>query len=249
MMTQSPIFAIGSVVEDVLEKNHIDLGLGVEVSGLVFSMITELQAIALTLKCILSFHSVDLFLDSQAALNACKSEFMLACPDFKNWCWIKHHYIANVIHHKNLDINWIKVKSHSGVFSNKHANAFAKAAAFSDRCLLHVVSKHFLQADGTAVSNNSQHFVYNIFQSIYCVHWEVGSGFYVLMDGLHANVDWSRSLLVWHSDSYLTAGFTSARTAGFLCLFCGDVEVLDHVFSCSFDTADCAQLIKVHVSA
>ncbi|KAG9287393.1 hypothetical protein G9A89_023765 [Geosiphon pyriformis] len=113
----------------------IDLGLGVGVSGLVFSIMTKLQAIALAFECILSFCSVDLFLDSQTALDTCKSESVLACLDFRNWCWIEHHHIVNVICHKNLDVNWIKVKDHSGVSGNEHANALTRAAVFSNRYL------------------------------------------------------------------------------------------------------------------
>ncbi|KAG9298376.1 hypothetical protein G9A89_005236 [Geosiphon pyriformis] len=64
----------------------IDLGLGVRVFGLVFSMMAELQAIALALKCISFSYSADLFSDSQIALDAYKSEFVLACLDFKNQC-------------------------------------------------------------------------------------------------------------------------------------------------------------------
>ncbi|KAG9305274.1 hypothetical protein G9A89_003358 [Geosiphon pyriformis] len=65
---------------------NINLGLRVEVSGLVSSMLTKLQAFALALKCVPSFHSVDLFSDSQAALDACKAEFLLARLDFRNQC-------------------------------------------------------------------------------------------------------------------------------------------------------------------
>ncbi|KAG9306849.1 hypothetical protein G9A89_005750 [Geosiphon pyriformis] len=62
----------------------ISMGLGVEVSGLMSSTIIELQAIALALECVLSFQSVDLFLNSQAALDAYKLELKLAHPDFRN---------------------------------------------------------------------------------------------------------------------------------------------------------------------
>ncbi|KAG9284122.1 hypothetical protein G9A89_022896 [Geosiphon pyriformis] len=208
----------------------IDLSLGVGMFGLVFSTIAELQAIALALKCIPPFHLVNLFLDSQAALDACKSEFMLTHLDFKNWYWIKHHHIANVICCKNLVVNWVKVRGHSGVLGNEHANAFAGAAAFSNMYLLHIIDEHFLRAGGTAVS-----------------------------------------------DFYLAAGFTSAQTAGFqtyfiktlyhhllvavykhlysrsypsvICLFCRDVEVSNHVFSCPFNAAGHAWLVEVHASA
>ncbi|KAG9305245.1 hypothetical protein G9A89_001507 [Geosiphon pyriformis] len=82
----------------------VDLDIGVRVSGLVSSMIAELQAIALALKCILSFCLVDLFLDSQAALDAYKSEFLLISLDFRNQCWIEYCHVVNIIHCKNLDV-------------------------------------------------------------------------------------------------------------------------------------------------
>ncbi|KAG9304835.1 hypothetical protein G9A89_016865 [Geosiphon pyriformis] len=110
---------------------NIDLGLDVRVSGLVSSTLTELQAIALALECVPSFCSVDLFSDSQMVIDACKSESLLVGPDFRNHCWIEYCHITNVICHKNLDVNWIKVKGHSGVSSNKCADVLAKDAALS----------------------------------------------------------------------------------------------------------------------
>ncbi|KAG9304136.1 hypothetical protein G9A89_019698 [Geosiphon pyriformis] len=154
---------------------------------------------------------------------------------------------------------------------------FAKAAALSGWCLPHSISKQFLKADDTAISGNSRHFVRNVFRSIHYVHWEVGSGFHVVMDSLRANINWPRLSLVWHPDSHLAAGFISVRTAGFcsyfmkglhhqllvavhkrlynrlysnvVCLFCKNVEVSDHVFSCLFDTADCVWLMDTCASA
>ncbi|KAG9285783.1 hypothetical protein G9A89_013208 [Geosiphon pyriformis] len=212
----------------------INLGLGVGVSRLVSSTMVELQAIALALECIPPSHLVDLFSNSQAALDVCKSEFLLTCLDFRNWCWIEHHYIVDIIQHKNLNVNWVKVKDYSGVLRNKHADAFARAITFSNMYLPHIINEHFLKADGIAVSSNSRYFVF-------------------LVDRLCADVDWSKSSLVWHLDFYLAAGFTSAQTAGFyssvICLFCGDIEVLDHVFSCPFDAAGCAWLVEIYASA
>ncbi|KAG9286031.1 hypothetical protein G9A89_022708 [Geosiphon pyriformis] len=191
----------------------IDLGLGVEVFGLVSSTIVELQAIALALECVPLSRSVNLFSDSQAVLNACKSELLLGHPDFRNQCWVKRHHISNVIHCKNLDVNWIKVRDHFGVLGNKCADTLVRAAASSGVHFPYKINEHFFRAGSAVVSSNSRHFVHGVFRSIYCAHWEVGSGSQVLVDCLRVNVDWSRLYLVWHLDSYLAAGFTSTHTA------------------------------------
>ncbi|KAG9291422.1 hypothetical protein G9A89_021840 [Geosiphon pyriformis] len=115
------------------------------------------------------------------------------------------------------------------------AEGMAKDAAFSVWCLPYLINECFLSANGTAVSGNSRHFVHDVFR------------------GIHR-----------HPDSYLAASFTTVQMAGYrsyfmkafywrlsvaickclydksyfsiACLFCGDVEVSDHVFSCSHDT-------------
>ncbi|KAG9298304.1 hypothetical protein G9A89_002792 [Geosiphon pyriformis] len=242
----------------------VNLGLGVEVSGLVSSMMAELQAIALALECVPSFHLIDLFLDSQTALDAYRSEFLLLGPDFKNHCWIECHHIVNVICWKNLWINWVKVRGHSGVLGNECANMFAKAAASSGWHLPHLISEQFLKAGDIAISGNSRHFVHDVFHSIHHACWEVGSGFCVMAASLYADINWPRLLLVWHLDFHLAAGFTtlhhqllvavckhlySRLYPSMVCLFYGDVEVSDHVFFCLFDAADCVRLIDTHASA
>ncbi|KAG9289723.1 hypothetical protein G9A89_014458 [Geosiphon pyriformis] len=244
----------------------INLGLGVGVSGLVSSILVELQAIVLALECVSSFHAVNLFSDSQAALDACRLESLLVGPDYRNHCWIKCCHIANVIHRKNLNVNWFKVKGHSGILDNEHADALARDAALSAWCLLHLVNERFIKAGVDAVSGNSRHFVHNVFRSIHCAYWEVGSGSQVVPASLHADIDWLKSSLVWHPDSHLASGFTSVRTAGFrtyfmkafhhqlpvavvVCLFCGNIEVLDHIFSCPFEAAGHARLLDDHALA
>ncbi|KAG9304767.1 hypothetical protein G9A89_016797 [Geosiphon pyriformis] len=260
---------VNMLADAVVFFKDIDLGLGVGVFGLVSSTLAELQAIALALKCVPSFHSVDLFSDSQVAINACRLESLSVGPNFRNCCWIEHCHIANIIHHKNLDVNWIKVKGHSGVSSNKHADTLAKNAALSAWHLFHLVSERFLKAGVDTIFGNSRHFVHDIFRSIYHAHWKIGSGSQVVPDCLHADIDWLRSSLVWHLDSHMATGFTSIQMAGFhtyfmkalhhcllvavgypsvVCLFCGEVEVLDHVFSCSSDTDSHANLLDTYAA-
>ncbi|KAG9284718.1 hypothetical protein G9A89_002603 [Geosiphon pyriformis] len=215
----------------------INLSLGVGVSGLVSSTLVELQAIALALECVPSFCVVDLFSNSQGALDAYKLESLLIEPDYKNHCWIKCYHIVNVIRHKNLDVNWIKIKDHSGISGNERADALARDAAFSAWCLPHLVNEKFIKTGIDAVSGNFRHFVHDVVPA-----------------NLHADIDWLRSFLVWHPHSHLASSFTSTlyyqlpvvvqkclydrSYPNVVCLFCGDIEVLDHIFSCSFETVE-----------
>ncbi|KAG9292350.1 hypothetical protein G9A89_015220 [Geosiphon pyriformis] len=224
---------------------NIDLGVDVGVQGLVSSTLAELQAIALALECMPAACSVNLFSDSQAALDACKSELSLVCPDFRNQCWVECWHIQNVIHSKNLRVSWHKVKGHSGISGNDYANSIADAASLSGWYLPPCVDGHFLLADSGVVSGNSRHFV----QDVCHVCWEVGSG-----SGFLAS---SFSSRVWHPDLHMAIGFTSRLTAdtrtylmkalhcqlsvavrrhiynkcylSVLCLYCDKVEVFDHL--------------------
>ncbi|KAG9303861.1 hypothetical protein G9A89_005771 [Geosiphon pyriformis] len=62
----------------------LDMCIGVKICGLVSFTMTELQAVALFLKCVLSFCFVVLHFDSQVAIDACMPEVLFAVPDFCN---------------------------------------------------------------------------------------------------------------------------------------------------------------------
>ncbi|KAG9285559.1 hypothetical protein G9A89_006547 [Geosiphon pyriformis] len=241
----------------------IGLGLGVRVLGLMSSTLAELQAVALALECVPPSSSVCLFSDSQLALDACRSELDLVCPDFRNQCWVEHHHIVNVIRSKKLRVSFHKVKGYSGVSGNERADAIAGAASLSNWYLPLRLSEHFLAADGDVVSGNLRHFV--------------GSSSGVLVGSLSSEVDWPHLSLVWHSDLHMAVGFTSRysssvrtyfmkslhhqlpvavqkclydkRYPSMLCLYCGKVEVLDHVFSCKVDESVWRQLLNSHIGS
>ncbi|KAG9291719.1 hypothetical protein G9A89_012004 [Geosiphon pyriformis] len=204
---------IGCQADAVVFFEDINLDLSVSVCGLVSSTLAKLQAITLALECVLRSCSVCLFSDSQAALDACKSELNLMHPDFCNWCWVEHQHISNIIYSKNLRITWRKVKSHSGILENNCANSLADTASLSGWFLSPHVSEHFLVANGDIVSGNSRHFVQDVFCAVCHVHWEVGSGSGFLVGGLLSDVNWFSSFWIWHLDLHMVADFTSRHTA------------------------------------
>ncbi|KAG9298779.1 hypothetical protein G9A89_012847 [Geosiphon pyriformis] len=109
---------------------NISMDLGVGVSGLMSSTLTELQAIVLALKC------------------------------------------------------------------NEHANELARAVALSNWNLPYSINKCYFKIGSTVISGNSRHFVQDVFQSVHHAHWEIGSGSWMMVDSLRADIDWFKSLLV-----------------------------------------------------
>ncbi|KAG9286004.1 hypothetical protein G9A89_022680 [Geosiphon pyriformis] len=205
---------------------NINLGLDIGVLDLMSSTLAKLQAIALALENVSLLSSVKLFSDSQFALD----------------CWIEHHHIVNVIY------------SHFGVLGNKHTDVIVDDVSLSGWYLLSHLGECFIVVDGSVVSGNFRHFVH-----------DVGSGSKFLAGGLFSEVDWLCLSLVWHPNLYITAGFTSRPSANactyfmkalhhwllvviqkylynrfyssVLCLYCGDIEVSDHVFSCKINNS------------
>ncbi|KAG9296097.1 hypothetical protein G9A89_011949 [Geosiphon pyriformis] len=193
----------------------INLGLGVSVHGLLSSILTELQTIVLALKYMPVAHS--------AALDACSSEFDLMCPDFRNQCWVECQHIRNH-----------KVKDHSGISENDCTDSIANAASLSGWYFSPHVSEHFLLADGGVVSDNFKHFVCDVFRAVCHAHWKVGSGFGFLDGGLCSDIDWLCSSRALHCQLPMAVQkhMYNKCYPSVLCLYCGKVEVFDHVFSC-----------------
>ncbi|KAG9284935.1 hypothetical protein G9A89_006313 [Geosiphon pyriformis] len=233
----------------------LDKSVGVVVSGLLSSTLAELQAVALVLECVPSFCQVILHTNSQAAIDACLLELSCAMPDFRNWYWLEKHYIFNLVRKKDLEVVWVKVKSHSGISDNVKTDLVAGEAAQSPFFLLAGVHEHYLVADNTAISGNAHLFVRNIFRSINCAYWEAGPGVGMVPVNLIGCVNWISTAKVWHPDFHILAGFTGQKTLnlcsylikavyrrlpvagypGILCLLCDEVKFSDHAFTCSRD--------------
>ncbi|KAG9289030.1 hypothetical protein G9A89_015579 [Geosiphon pyriformis] len=196
----------------------INLSLGVSVYGLLSSTLMELQTIALALECMPTAHFVHLFLDSQAALDVCKLESNLVCPDFHNWCWVKCWHIRNVIHRKNLRVNWHKVKSHFGISGNNYANSITDTAFLSGWYLSPCVSEYFLLADGGIVFGNFRHFVYDVFCAVCYACWKVSSGSGFLDSDLCSDVNWL-CFSKLYTDGFLWL-FESVFTINITLVFC-----------------------------
>ncbi|KAG9301946.1 hypothetical protein G9A89_020990 [Geosiphon pyriformis] len=148
------------------------------ISGLISFTLVELQAIALALKCMPAAHSVHLFSDSQAALNACRSESDLVL-----------------------------------------ANTASLSGWYFPSC----VNEHFLLADGGVVSGNSRHFVCDIFHAVCGVCW--------------------KALYHWLPIAVRKRIYDKCYPS-VLCLYCGEIEVSDHMFSCVVDDSAHFQVLE-----
>ncbi|KAG9290804.1 hypothetical protein G9A89_011767 [Geosiphon pyriformis] len=221
----------------------LDLSIGIRVRGLLSSTMVELQAIALALECVLSFCLVLLFLDSQAAIDACVSELSSEIPVFHNCCWVKHRHVFNLIRDKDLSVSWAKVRGHAGVPDNVKANRFADKTADSSYVLPVRIRKHFLVAKDTVVLGNACHFIRDLFKSVCHVRWKAGLGCNVVSVDILGDFDWIATIRVWHPDSHMLAGLPVAVRKklydryypGVQCLLCEEVKLPDHVFSCLQD--------------
>ncbi|KAG9297570.1 hypothetical protein G9A89_007645 [Geosiphon pyriformis] len=131
------------------------------------------------------------------------------------------------------------VKGHLDVSGNERVDALAKNTALSAWHLPHLVSEKFLKAGIDTVSGNLRHFVHDIFRSIHRMHWEVGSSSQVVPGCLHADIDWLKFSLCLYDKDYPSV----------VCLFCDEVEVSDHVFSCFSDIDSRASLLDTYAAA
>ncbi|KAG9287926.1 hypothetical protein G9A89_017521 [Geosiphon pyriformis] len=191
---------------------EIDMGIDVSIQSVLSSTLAELQAIALALECVFSYCLVILHTDSQAALAVCLSECKLSWPNVRNQ---------------------LKVKRHSDVIGNNHADALAHAALHLCLTLPVEIDKRFLMADGLAVSYNAHHFIHNIYHTMSRALWKTGFSVSVV------NSFTSKKLAALHT--YLIKAvykklpvvvykrLYNHEYLNVLCLLCDEVEFSDHV--------------------
>ncbi|KAG9290937.1 hypothetical protein G9A89_011087 [Geosiphon pyriformis] len=119
----------------------VNTSVGIKMDGLLLSTLVKIQAIALALKCMPTSQLVDLYIDSQASLDLCKSASGMTGPDFY----------------------------HSGVVGNEHADFYADAAVISKFFLPMVVPYHFFVIEGRPVFENVRHVTKKLFNAVYFV--------------------------------------------------------------------------------
>ncbi|KAG9298233.1 hypothetical protein G9A89_002721 [Geosiphon pyriformis] len=170
-------------------------------------------------------------------------------PDFHSFCWLERCRIFDLVCKKDLSVYWVKVKEHSGVVGNVKADAAIRDAVFSRLSLPIGVQECFLVAENTPVSGNTCHFVWDLYKSVCRVQWEAGLGHDVIPGVLIKTMDWDATVKMWHPDSHMLAGFTIRKRLydnlypGVLCLLCHEMELPDHVFTCSHDMEVCKEVL------
>ncbi|KAG9305334.1 hypothetical protein G9A89_007829 [Geosiphon pyriformis] len=131
-----------------------------------------------------------------------------------------------------LDLCWVKHHHIVNVICSKNLEiSWHKIKDYSDisgnECTDIIAGAAFLSVDGNIVSGNSRHFVYNIYYSVCHTCWKIGFGSKFLADNL-------LSEKCLYNRLYLSV----------LCLYCDNVEVSVHVFSCKVDESVRCQLLE-----
>ncbi|KAG9288966.1 hypothetical protein G9A89_015515 [Geosiphon pyriformis] len=174
----------------------LSLHISVEVHGLLSSILTEIQAVTLALKCILAFSNVIVFSDSQTFLDACQAELRLVAPNFCNKCWIECHHISNLVKCKNISVTWTKVKGHFGVLDNKHTNWLANLVMSSRLVLPANVKEKILMVDSKLISGNVHHFIRKTNNTIRCFQWKFGPDLSIVDPSWVGDINWVCTVLV-----------------------------------------------------
>ncbi|KAG9292198.1 hypothetical protein G9A89_023918 [Geosiphon pyriformis] len=94
-----------------------------------------------------------------------------------------------------------QMKGYSGVLGNEHANWLADLAMSSGLVLPANIREKILMADDKLIFGNIHHFKFGPGSSIVDFLWV-------------RNINWVCTVLVWHSDSHMSAEYTNRATTG-----------------------------------
>ncbi|KAG9284053.1 hypothetical protein G9A89_022827 [Geosiphon pyriformis] len=213
---------------------NINLGLGVSVQSLMSFTLMELQAIALALECVPVACSVHLFLDSQAALDACRSESDLVCPDFCNQCWVKCRHIKNYLP-PCVDEHFLLA---DGSIVSGNFRHFVRDVFYA------VCQMHWEVGSGSGFLDSDLHSN---------VDWLCSSK--VWHPDLHMTTGFTSRLTAEARTYLIKTLYCQLSIAIWKCiynkyypsvlyLYCDKVEVSDHVFSCMVDDSVCYQVLS-----
>ncbi|KAG9307303.1 hypothetical protein G9A89_017131 [Geosiphon pyriformis] len=214
----------------------VNLDVSIRVYGLLSSTLAELQAIAFTLDCVLASSSVVLYMDSQTSLGICASLNCSVDSDFCKKCRIEKEHIYSTIISKNLSVAWVKIKSHSVIVGNKHADFFADAATNLKFVLLNGMMYYFLAVKGRPVLDNA---FWHPDDSI-CSGFS-SSAFTVLRS-------YFIKALHHHLPTVKRKRLYKLSYPSILCIHCGFTDDSDHVFLCEKNTDAKKKLISNMVS-
>ncbi|KAG9287263.1 hypothetical protein G9A89_008893 [Geosiphon pyriformis] len=174
----------------------IDAGVSIKIYSLLSSTLVEIHVITLVLECISAFSSVNLFMDSQALLDMCLLFESRMYLDFCDRCWIEKKHVYKIIKSKNLLVCWNKIKGHSGIMGNEHADFLANTVTDFDLILPINMSCHFLSVEDRPVSRNAYYFVRHLFDAVNFVGWNSKCVFGAVNDILHNSFNMNRTFHV-----------------------------------------------------
>ncbi|KAG9300023.1 hypothetical protein G9A89_009751 [Geosiphon pyriformis] len=179
--------------------------IGIRIFRLLFSILVELQVIALALECI--------FESSTTSLDICKFDIGSCGLNFQCKCWIEKEHICHVISNKNLAVTWKKVKEHLGVIKNKCVDFFVNATTLFKSVLPLSMPCHFFSVKNKPVSKNVCYFVRKLFDAVNFVSWEFKFGTSIVDVNFTNNIDLSKSFSVWHPNGKICSDYTSSSSA------------------------------------
>ncbi|KAG9288122.1 hypothetical protein G9A89_017717 [Geosiphon pyriformis] len=202
----------------------IDVSLGIGVSGLMLSTLVELQAIALVLECVLSLSFVKLFSDSQSALDACSVRLNIVILSMLFTPVMLFSLINIFLLTWMNTLCWLMV---------------VLFLAIPDILFMIFIAQFVVCAERLAL-------IPSFWQAV-CFLRLIGS---VCLCRPSTNTHTYFMKALHHQLPVAVQKHLYNRLyPSVLCLYCGNVEASDHVFSCRIDDFVRHQLLESHVDS